>query len=245
LAVAADGSLLAGWVDNLNATATGGAEGEEGEVSLELGRHDGAWSVGSLDGDHTFPTDAAIAASGDAVVMAVGAAPEGSSARHSRDVHLGVIALDPAGPRWVGADPAGLEGLAGAGERWRLERPALRVDDSGTLHLAAVGHSDAGGHAVLASSDDQGQSWSSSAIVDLPYPVAPHLTPVWLGNRAVWGAVDPAAGDAYLCAASLGGEAGCVSVASPRVLQIVADGSELHAIVDAGIGEWVLESFEL
>ena len=245
LAVGSDGSLVAGWVDNLNATATGGAEGEEGEVSLELGRYDGAWTVGGLDGDHTFPTDAAIATSGDAVVMAVGAAPEGSEARHSRDVYLGVIALDPAGPRWVGVDAAGLGHLAGEGSRWRLERPALRVDSSGTLHLAAVGHSDAGGHAVLASSDDQGQSWSASAIVDLPLPVAPHLTPAWVGDRAVWGAMDTAADDAYLCAASLGDSVSCVSVASPRVLQIVADGNDLYAIVDAGVGEWVLEGVEL
>jgi hypothetical protein len=245
LVAGADGKLLAGWVNNLNATATGGAEGEQGEVSLELGRYDGGWTVASLDGDHTFPTDPTMTVSGESLLFAIGAAPEGSEARHTRDVYLGQASLDAQGPHWVGAEPAGLSDLAPQGERWRLEHPALRVDSAGTVYLAAVGHSDAGSHAVLASSQDQGQSWSTSTIVEMPHPVAPHLSPVWLGERAVWVAVDTGAGDAYLCAAGLGGEASCVSVASPRVLQVAVDGDDLYAIVDAGVGEWVLEGFEI
>jgi hypothetical protein len=237
------GDLLVAYVNNVNATATGGAEGEAGEVSLEVARWDGAWSEARIDDVPTFPTDLAAVISGDSLVVAVGGAAEGSEARHERDLWVGTVQLDE-GLRWS-ASVAALELRAALGIQgsWRLERPALLAGEEGALLLAAVGQSEAGGHAVWAESPDRGQSWSRAGIVDLPHPVAPHVTPVWLGDRAVWVALDTATDSSMICAASLEQAPSCLRSGSPRVADLLVDEGRLHAIVDAGLGSWELESW--
>ena len=239
-----EGRLLAAYANNANTTATGGAEGGDGEVSLEVALRDrGTWTTVPDEGDQTYPTDPAAVRSGETLFMAVGAAPSDNDARHQRDVYLAVVSLLDGRPAWLEVSAADLAALAGSGSAWRLELPALRVDSSDALHLAAVGHSDAGSHAVLAMGDDAGASWSRSSLVELPYPPDPHLAPVWLGERAVWVTVDTEGEDSWLCAASMDSEPSCVRAGSPRVDALAADGDQLYVILDEGVGSWALQQW--
>ena len=238
------GTVVAAWVDNRAGTADGGAVGTEGDLHLVVSQFDGSWSSGWMAADLSYPLDMAAALEGDLLITAVGAGPLGSGSQHARDIWVGSVALGGAQPRWQSLAASGLGDLLGVTGSWRMELPALRVDEAGTLHLAAVAHSDAGGHGVLASSDDQGRSWSRAAMVDLPFPPDPHLAPVWLGERAVWVVVDVPADESRLCAASLDLAPSCVQTGSPRVLRTAVE-QQLYVLVDQGVGAWSLESFEI
>ncbi len=237
------GSLQAMWINNVNATATGGAEGEVGEVSLALGRYDGQWQTAIDEGVQTFPTELSAVVHGAELLYAVAAAPGGSEARHERDIWVGAVGLDEEGS-WSPPRAVALDAAFGGGA-WRLERPALHLAPDGGLLLAAVGHSESGGHAVLAVSEDSGQSFEPVGPLELPGAVAPQVTPVWLGDRAVWVSVDEGSGASSLCAVGVHLELACTSTGSPRVLRLLVDGDALYALVDAGIGQWELERFAL
>jgi len=243
LAVGPAGELLAAWPHNVNAVATNGAEGGEGEVSVDAARYaDGAWTVTPDDGAQTWPQDASLALDGQQLLLAVGAAPNSSHSRHERDVHVGRVQLDGGDLAWVGVASADLRDLASGSSQWRLELPSLRLDDSGDLWLAAVGSTDSQSVAVMARSEDQGESWSDSAALELGHAVAPHAAPAWLGELAVWPVLEPDSDQGWLCAASLDREAACVET-SPRVLRLAADGESIHALVDVDLGSWELHSW--
>ncbi len=237
-----DGELLMAWVDNRAGTTDGGAVGGSGELHLVVSRYDGTWDNGWLSPELSYPVDVAAVLDGERLRMAVGASPTGAGKQHSRDVWLGTVSLDQGVMAWSAVRASNIATLLGIEGSWRMELPALRVDDEGVLHLAAVAWSDAGSHAILATSAD-GDGFDSARIVDLLHPVDPHLAPRWLGERAVWVTVDSEADESWLCAVGGEGEPECTSTGSPRVLRLEADG-ELWAVVDAGVGSWVLEGFE-
>ncbi len=238
-----DGALLMAYVRNLNAASGGGVEGGEGEVSLALARwEDGAWTATTHEGDQTWPQDlVAIQDDAGALFLAVGASTSDNEARHHRDVYTARVALAEDAPDWLGIQAAQLSSLSGDSGQWRLELPAIRVDDDGVLHLAAVAHSEAGGHAVLAASSDGGESYGEATIVSLPAPVDPHVAPTWLGERAVWVTVSEQ--DAQICAATTAGEVSCSAAGGARVERLQADGETLWALVDVGVAAWELSSF--
>ena len=239
-----EAELLAIWIDNPAGTTEGGAVGAEGELGLVVSRYDGAWTSARLDPGLSYPTDIAATLSGGHLVVAVGAGPEGKGGQHARDIWVGSASLAETEPSWSRMTATRLGELLGVEGAWRLELPALRVDEDGTLHLAAVAQSDAGSHGVLGSSDDLGRSWNAAALVDMPHPVDPHQAPVWWQGRAVWVAVDVTEDESWLCAASLDREPSCQRSGSPRISRLLA-AEELSAVVDIGVGAWELESFEI
>ncbi len=240
------GELLVAYPRNLNGTATAGAEGEDGEVSIDLARYrDGDWSVTATRDHHTFPTDPSAVLDGDRLLVAFGAGSDGPSARHERDVLLGEVALEPEQASWSELVEADLDQPSGARGWWRLERPALRVAKDGSLLLAANGFVDRGSMPVLARSTDGGRSWEQTVLPAVESRIMPHVSPVWLDDVAVWATVDATDGAARLCSASLDEAPQCLEAGSPRVLRLAADGDSLHAIVDGGVGAWELRSWGL
>ena len=232
-----DGSLLAAWVDNRAGTTDGGAVGADGELHLVVSRYDGGWSSGWLEAGLSYPTDIAAVPSDAGLLVAVGAGPQGSGAQHARDIWLGSVDVGVTEPLWTAPRSTGLGQQLGFEGAWRLELPALSVDDMGAVGLAAVAQSDAGGHGVMARSDDEGQHWTDATVVDLPYPPFPQLPPVWVDGRAVWACVDVDNDEAWFCSAGFDEPPSCVSADSPRVSRMAAD-QGLHAIIDLGLGAW-------
>ncbi len=235
-------SVLAAYTRNVNATATRGVEGGEGEVSLEVARLvDGDWTTSADDGQQTWPQDMVAALGSDErLYLAMGASTQDNEARHHRDVYTAAVSLEDEGLGWVQVHSAQLSSLTDT-EHWRLELPALRSDAQGVLWLAAVAHDDAGAHAVLASSSDGGESWEGASILAMPDTVDPHLAPVWLEGRAVWGTTGD--GESQLCAATTAGEVGCVSAGGARVQRLAADSDTLWALVDVDSASWELASW--
>ncbi len=124
-----------------------------------------------------------------------------------------------------------------------MERPALRLDEDGRLHLAAAGVIDRGSRSVLGISDDGGQSWSELGTLDLRYRLLPHVTPVWLQERAVFATLDTMTGSTKLCAGSLSQDAVCIDSGFERILKLGADGDTLYTVADVAAGEWEFRSW--
>ncbi len=233
-----DGDLLLVYPRNLNGVATGGAEGGAGEVSVDLAVHDGeGWTVSAQTDAPSFPTDLAAVLRGDELVVAVGGGTGGSYARHERDVWVGTVDLDQDPPRWSGLVGAALAEPEGERGWWRLERPSLRVDGD-TLWLAAIGMRDHEAMAVLTRSDDGGRSWREPAFGTFDPSIAPHLSPVWLEDQAIWTALDTDSGAAWLCSMDPDGASRCIDAGTERILQLQADGEQLRAVVDRDQGWW-------
>ena len=244
LQATAAGELLMAYPRNLNGGATGGAEGLEGEVSLDLARHQaGRWTVSSRSDTHTFPTDASTVLHDDRLLVAVGAGSASADARHERDVLVGDVQLSSDAANWSELSEADLDQADGKRGWWRLERPALRVSDDGTLLLAANGFVDRGSKAVIASSPDQGRSWTISHELDIEPRLMPHASPVWLGDRAVWATLDVPTNDAWICSGGIDEPTHCIDAQTPRIQRLVADGDRLTAVVDAGVGQWETRSW--
>jgi len=240
LAPTQDGDLLVAWAHNPNGLATESWATEESDVSIDAALHDGeSWTRASSTGVHSFPIDAAIALAGEGANVAVGAGRNGDEARHSRDIHLGRVLLDEdGGLAWQGMTMAGLSALVNGDPHWRMELPALRRDDEGQLWLAAIGLVDMAGHAVVASSGDGGNRWDQAGLLPVPYRPMPHIPPVWLADRAVFATVDPDSQAAWLCAGRLDEEPACIDAGTSRILRLLVEGDQVHALVDAGVGEW-------
>ncbi len=235
------GGLLAAWIDNLHGNSNNASEESDRQVTFELGHYaSGAWSQATLGETQTFPTDLVLVRDGEQLLVAAGAAPTGNLARHSRDVFLGRATFTDEGLAWQGLSPADLSELTTAGSRWRLERPALRLDGS-KVSLAAIGHDEAGSHAVLAQSTDEGASIEEAQRVAFDHDIDPHVSPVWLDATAVWVAVSDSNEASWLCAATLEGEARCTSTGAVRIQHLQPVGDTLWALVDPGTGSWELE----
>ncbi|MFH1466130.1 MAG: sulfatase-like hydrolase/transferase [Pseudomonadota bacterium] len=237
------GGLLGAWVSNLNGSSTAGVEGGDSEVTLDMGRYaDGAWVLAPSDGNQTFPTDPVMATDGDHLLVAMGSGIQGDQARHTRDVYVARAIVSDGELAWRGVSATKLSELATTGTQWRLERPALRLDGLAT-DLAAIAYDEAGSHALLAHSADSGQSYQDARLVDLGHPLDPHVSPVWLGETAIWVTVDPVAESTWLCAVPAEGEVRCTATDAARIQRLQADGDTLWALEDRGEGSWELESW--
>ncbi|MFH1463463.1 MAG: sulfatase-like hydrolase/transferase [Pseudomonadota bacterium] len=243
LAPDGDGGLYAAWIANLYGTSTGGVEGGVSEVTLDLASYrDGAWTLVPDAGNQTFPTDPAMAMDTGHLLLAVGSGLSGDQARHTRDVYLARATISDGALAWEGVGALGLGDLATTGSHWRLERPALRLA-SPDAAIAAIGSDDAGAHAVLATSADGGVTFLTARVVDLGHAPDPHVSPIWLGEDAIWATVDPEAESSWLCAAGLTGEVRCTATGAARVQRLAVDGDTLWALVDAGEGRWELQDW--
>jgi hypothetical protein len=250
IALHADGDgLVAAWVHSPSGSTDGSSDPDEDgtTVSLRIARltTDG-WHTTVAPSVPSFPTDLGLAWDGSRYHLAVAAGnPEaGNAARHTRRVWLAEITPEGDGFTWGVPSEVDLDGLAPEGEHWRLEYPALAVDDEGRLLLAVTALSSQGGtQAIVTVSEDGSASFTSQVALDLPGSLLPGTGPAWLGERAVFPVLDTDTGVTSLCAGDLSGEITCVSAGSERVLSIVTEGETLHAIVDMGVGDWTQRSW--
>ncbi len=244
MAAGVGGVLMVAWAHDPNGLATESWATEESDMSADIARWDGsAWERASAGGIHSFPTDAALLPDAGGAWVAIGASGTTEDARHNRDVHMGFAEIGAGGIHWNAVDPVELDALAGDHTHWRLEYPALAAGPSGLVQLAASGFVEDGSVAVLAATRD-GRTFDEAGEVALPYRLMPHIGPVWLGQAPVWPALDPEEQQAYLCTGTLDTPAVCTDTGSPRILWMVGDQGVVHALLDMGVGEWELRSFD-
>ncbi len=240
------GELLMAYPRNLNGVASAGAEGGEGEVTIDLARFDGqGWTVSSHRDIHSFPTDASAVLQGDRLMVAVAAGASGDQARHEREVLVGQAQITPDVTTWGDLAAVDLDQPDTERDWWRVEHPALHTATDGSLLLAANGFVDGGSRAVIARSEDQGQHWQQRQVMEPERPIMPHIGPVWLGDLAVWATLDPLEDRAWICSASLDDPMECVDAQTPRILRLAVEGEHLHGLVDAGVAQWEPRSWEL
>jgi len=238
-----DGGVLAAWAHSPNGSTSGGSTDPDeasSTVSLRIALHDGdGWISDQAPSVPSFPTDLSLASDGQTVHIAVAAGDPEADAdiRHTRRIWLASAQRAAGAWTWTGPAEVDLSSLAPTDDSWRVEQPALTVDEQGDLLLAATGYGSEGStQAILGRSIDGGASFAEQRALDLPGPLQPTTGPVWSGERAVFAVV---MGDAVqLCAGGFEGEVTCVDTDAPRVLQLTADGEILHALVDVDQGHW-------
>lgn len=233
-----EGTLHLVYPWNPNGTVGGGAEEAVGRVGVRVARlEESGFSFSEASGVGSFPIDTSARFVEDELVVAFGAGKRGSGARDTRDV---ITLRKRVGGRGIWSLPtrAELGGLMPDSPLWRLEHPALQVDQDGSLLLAAVGVIDKQILPVMARSTDQGQSWESAWIPELPGEPLPHLSPIWMDGRSVWAMLDPLGEGAQICWQPPEGEPSCQDAGSDRVLEMAAWGSELRVVVDQGSARW-------
>lgn len=240
------GGLLVAYGYNPNGLANEGSDIVSGTVAVELARWDGSsWVSNEAPGEQSFPTDAALIAGDDGWFLAFGAGQpdDDELERNTRDVHVARLESKASGFVWSEPVPLDLRELALNDPWWRLEHPALFLEDSGRLWVAASGFVAEESMAVVAASDDRGATWPTRAVVELPQRVMPHTGPVWLGGQPVWATVDAETQAASLCRGLPETGYRCLDVGAERILQLRVLGDELHALVDVGVGQWEARSW--
>lgn len=238
----ADG-LLATYAYNPNGLASLGSIDGQGSFWIEAALWDGSgWTASEADTIPTFPTAAtAVGTSRGEVLVAVGGSTESDkNARHSRGVYSGVVTHQDGTPTWQGMFGSRWEELTENTSTWRLEHPALGLDEEGNPHLAAVAYTGKGTLAVVAS-NERGARWRTYSTLELGLSPLPNLGPTWFAGRPVWAVRDRQTGWVSVCAALPDEEPACAETGSERVLRMVAEGDEtLLVIADASEGEWEL-----
>ncbi len=241
------GGLVAAYGYNPHGLANEGTAVEGGVVAVEIARFDGeAWIHASAETDLSFPTDASVLSRDGGWYLAVGAGqPDAAGVeRNTRTAHVARVDALADGFTWTEPVPVDLRDLGADDPWWRLEYPALFLEEGGRLWLAASGFTAQEGMAVLAASDDGGETWPTRGIAELPGRIMPHLGPVWLEGRPVWATVAADSQAASLCAGQLWQQPDCVDAGTERILQLRVVEDEVTAIVDVGTGEWEARSWQ-
>lgn len=252
IALHADGDgLVAAWVHSPSGSTDGSADPDEDgtTVSLRISRlTDDGWQTAVAPSVPSFPTDLSLVRDGDGYLVAVAASdPQaGNAARHTRRVWLSRITADGYALSWGAPAEVDLDTLAPEEDNWRLEYPSLSTLSDGRLGLSVTGMGSRGEpQAVVALSDDGGESFATAFTLELPGTPLPNTGPAWLEDRAVFPVLDTVTGVVSLCAGDGGGGLDCVSTGSPRVLRLLSDEDILYAIVDQGVGGWDLRRWEV
>ncbi len=229
-------ALVMAWPDNPNAITTPGLEGDE--VGVKVAVNDGgAWSVAESVDEVSFPTDPSLVTVDDArLALALAGGLPGDDSRHTRRLWVWPVLRDGA---TISLGPAVdvTFGTLDPGDGWRLEHPALRWDAAGGRYeLAAIASGADDVWVVRATSVDL-VTWTDERRVEAPIPPAPHLAPVWVGDELVFAAVARDGSMVSLCRDTDGAVA-CEDTGSPRISALSADGDDVHAVIDAGVGAW-------
>ncbi len=106
--------------------------------------------------------------------------------------------------------------------------------------LTAIATTAAGNRLAWVESTDGLYGWGAAREAPVE-DVLPHLQPVWVEDRVVFGALD--GDDAALCAWD-GDAVSCLDVGSPRILDLSVDEGVVRAVVDSGEGDWSVMEVE-
>lgn len=123
----------------------------------------------------------------------------------------------------------------------RVEQPALRADGD-HVYLAMIGM-DKGQRGIgWAESKNAGETWENTQWIP-GGDILLHLAPAWSGERLYW--AEQAGEQTRICSVSTPTEAAtCLNVESPRLDSFSVVGDTIHAVVDAGSGQWELRELK-
>jgi hypothetical protein len=207
---------------------------------LAMRYQDGAWTEQTLTTRESFPTLPAAVLSGSEALVVVAVGEPGPDGRDTRALLFAKYSLETG--RWSETQPVPLEAPDGQ-DVWGLERPALGLDGTGDLVLAALGHGLHDSWLVRAVSKDGGLSWDQSPALAETLPVLPHITPQVIGDEIWYGAWDSDTQQSWLCVVGPTGDSpACQTTGATHLRAFGLNDQGTHVILERGDGHWVLET---
>ena len=115
----------------------------------------------------------------------------------------------------------------------RAARPVIQVWGDGALSLLAIGYDEAGAqrYVLRIDSDDAGLTWGAPEVVASDPELAPHLPPIWAGDRPGWVSIRGA--EAELCFEDLE----CVGLGGVVVEDVSEDAGSVYVAVEGEVLE--------
>lgn len=227
-----DGTLYAAYAHNPDSI---GELGADAHVGMRVRRFDGAgWSEPFAVNEY-FPAHARAAATGDGLVVAFATNQGGDQSRYTRRVRVYHLVDDGSSLVREGTTDFTLEDVLGAGTR--VERAALS-SAGGRLSIALLGYSETAATVAVASSDDDGATWSAARALPGGDPPIPGISPVWDGDAVVW--ATQGADEAALCRATVDDPAAtCVGLGVAHVDGLAAADGRVWVSAGDG-GQWTV-----
>ena len=219
-----ESGLELSFIDNPDDIAQPGVDGEVGPIWLRW--RDEAWETGR-DGEPElrYPTDATTVTTSTGMVTAFVASTYSNNSRGTRRVYLQRARW---GETFEVTAPAevDLSAIAPVTGEWRVERPALRVDED-HVELLMIGMTEFDRVLLHVESTDGGETWSAADVLVSDDTIPLHLGPLWAGDEPAW-----------VSASGLCTRGGCEAVSGP-VKDWAWDGEDFVAVVGEGL-DWSL-----
>ena len=199
---------------------------------------EGAWDTLDTSIDAKFyPKTPALLLTSDEIFIAFANSDSGQP-RTSRGVQLYRAAITDGEPRdWrhiLRTRPSEADTnqsttiLSLPDDMFRAELPSIALHND-MLMVSMVGHyQDRSNAVVIASSDDQGQTWSEATILDTEGQVLPHIKPQWRSDGAVVWARNTTAGTVEICAGS-DQQTSCTATEFTAIAGLTVDGETVLA----------------
>ena len=109
------------------------------------------------------------------------------------------------------------------------------------LYVAYVGYGDVGNTLLMVTGESKGAEWNTPERLDTTGRVFGHIPPVWYHGEFYWARLS-SADTVEVCRIQPEGAEECVETSSPRISGLDVSDDGVFASLDAGTGDWVVES---